>query len=84
MKPKSKRPKFYAFMANESMAQAGYTTHYSKEAAERHYGDVTRWYRGNASSDYHLTILTEEEWRQAVEVDKEFKVDTKTRIIFLK
>lgn len=38
-----------------------FTRHFSRFAAEKHYGNLSRHYRGNPTSDYSLAIYTREQ-----------------------
>jgi len=75
-----KRTKYYAFVTSDRPCKSWtFSVHYSQYAAEKKYGDLTRHYRGNPSTDYDLIVLTKEELEE--EFGEHHVIDYKNKTI---
>lgn len=54
--PKPKKIEYFAYLSNEYSKIIHFTKHSSSLAAEKHYGDPKAHWKGNAESDYEVTI----------------------------
>lgn len=62
---------FFAYCSNDSARKFEFTVHNTRLGAEIKYGDTSRHYRGTASSDVELTILTKEAFLKMVKETEE-------------
>lgn len=79
---KVKKTKYYAYVASDSSRNLSFTVHYSKFAAERHYGDLGRHYKGSSHSDYTLVVYTKEEMEK--DLVKDYIIDYKKKTLTLR
>lgn len=74
----TKRVELFAYVSNEFTKTIHFTRHFSKFAAEKHYGDTSRHWRGGAHSDFYLTVLTRDELEA---LGKDYEIDWKERTL---
>jgi hypothetical protein len=71
------RQEVFAWLSSESSRVIHFTRHFSRFGAEKHYGDLSRHYRGSSGSDYHLNVMTREEIEK--ELIDYYDIDWKAR-----
>jgi len=70
----TRRYNFVAYVSNEFSAVVSFSYHKSRTTAQKRYGDLSKYYRGTARSDYDLEIATWDEFLK-MEDNKEIHVD---------
>jgi len=75
-----RRAKYIAYASNEYDLRVSFSLHNSRTAAEKKYGDLSRHYKGSASSDLYLNIVSWDEFLQ-MEKDGLITVDWDNRIL---
>lgn len=79
---KETRKEFYAFTVSErTPAVIRFSRHFSKYAAEAHYGDLSKRYRGSSYSDYHLALYEGKEELEADFSADLYEIDFKAKTI---
>lgn len=74
----SKRQEYFAYMSNENSRVIHFSRHFSQYAAEKHYGNMDRYYKGGAGSDYYVSVLTREDFEK---LESSYVIDWKKRTL---